>query len=160
MILVANGIPCRNGRKLTDGIVYDRVDSRCMRKTSRKRGQTRQGGVRGGRLRSTEVYSVCRGTWCYVEYSIFSSLTLIHYTYLLYYIQSHIRIHTPPRAINRRSKGTYSTIWSKYIHPTPNTHPGCYQPIHPLCPKWILIPTRQITKTRMIHRNQLYRYQV
>jgi hypothetical protein len=28
MILVANGIPCRNGKKLTDGIVYDRVDSR------------------------------------------------------------------------------------------------------------------------------------
>lgn len=27
IILVANGIPCRNGKKLTEGIVYSRVDS-------------------------------------------------------------------------------------------------------------------------------------
>ena len=29
MILVANGIPCRNGKKLTDGIVYSVLDSIC-----------------------------------------------------------------------------------------------------------------------------------
>ena len=108
MILVANGIPCRKGRKLTDGIVYSmyKIVDACEKQVI---GQTRQGEVRGGRLRLTEVY-LSWGTWCYVEYSIFPSLTDIHYTYLLCIIPSHIRIHIHPDRTSRRSNRIYTTI--------------------------------------------------
>ena len=54
MILVANGIPCRNGKKLTDGIVYG-SSSVCEKQVI---GQTRQLLDREGRLRLTEVYLI------------------------------------------------------------------------------------------------------
>jgi hypothetical protein len=117
------------------------------------------GGSKGGKIKvNGSIFSVeARGIMLNTVTSLLSD---IHYTYLLCIIPSHIRIHTHPDRTSRRSNRIYTTIWSKYIHSTPNTHPGCYQHNHPLCPKWTLIPTRQITKTRMIRKNRLSRYQV